>query len=472
MPGATTSVGRRPSRSTCWLPWPTPSATCFRTLANRSLTGLLALILLASPLDSPASHEPERLSALIEQGRFDEAYALARSQFNQHAGEPMFDLQYGLVAVETGNLNEAIFALERVLIRAPGFDRARLELARALYLQEDDLRARRQFEIVLSHDPPQAVVSRIERYLAALDRRADRFETRVTGWLEAGAGLDDNVNRAPNTDSVDLGFGTLFLSEDQQERDSEFVSASGGVQLSRPLLPGLNLIAGFDAQARSISNEKQFDTRFARGRVGLRKILARHEIQGFFEAHRFYVGGDPYQDAGRISLSYGHELDSDTALHSSISVQQLEYDTQEVRDAQLSTISVGASQSWSARFNPRARVTLTLGEEDPDSNSVQARALAGRDIEGLGAWLGLSLTPEWSLQSTLRYRRSEYETRVFPFPEAREEDYYGLEVSLDWHPDAHWQAGPYVDYSENEANIELYDYERTVVGLRARYTFF
>ncbi len=113
-----------------------------------------------------------------------------------------------------------------------------------------------------------------------------------------------------------------------------------------------------------------------------------------------------------------------------------------------------------------------LGEEDPDDDSVQARALASRDIWGLQGWFGITPMPDWSLQGRLLYRNSDYETNTFPFAEARDEDYYSIDVSLDWYPTVNWRVGPHLDYSENDANIDLYDYERTVIGVRARYSFY
>lgn len=451
----------------------TPSVSTRISAAVAPLCRALGLCLLLLSQPALAAYEQDRLAGLVRDGRFAVAYAYAVEHRAEHEGEVSFDLYYGLAAIEVGELSEGIFALERVLIRSPGLDRARLELARALFLQEDDRRARLQFRIVLSHDPPAVVADRVERYLAAMDRRADRYRTTVTGWVQGGVGYDDNVNRAPDVDTVDLGFNTsLILGDEQQERDSAYASASGAVQVSRPISPGLNVIAGFDAQARRISDESEFDTRFARGRLGLRKIAGQHTFRGVVDAYRFHVGGDGYQQARGVSGSYGYAVTAKMSLLASLQVAQLEYDDFEVRDSTLTQFEFAVGRSWAGRFSPRARLGVVLGEEEADDDSVSARALATRDITGLNAWVGLTPAANWSLQAMLRVRSNEYDTNVFPFSEAREEDYYGIDLSLDWHPDAHWRVGPHLEYSENDANIELYDYERTALGVRARYSFF
>ncbi|MDZ7748431.1 MAG: hypothetical protein U5K43_05965 [Halofilum sp. (in: g-proteobacteria)] len=230
---------------------------------------LAACLAMWWPSSLLAAHDPDRLAELLDQGRFEAAWQLANENLAEHGGEPGFDFYYGLAAIETGRIAEAVFALERALIANPRLRTARLELARALFLQQDDLRARRQFEIVLAHQPPPTVVSAVERYLAAMDRRADRYRTTVTGWLETELGYDDNVNRAPDVDSVDLAFGTLLLDESQQGLESAFLRVAGDVQVSRPLRPGLNAIAGVGGEVRSLADESEFDTRLGRGRAGL-----------------------------------------------------------------------------------------------------------------------------------------------------------------------------------------------------------
>lgn len=461
-------MGICPRRDTTARPCARPEGRSFRR-RWRSAAVLAGALVCTGAM---AGHDADRLEELVDSGRYEQAYELADAHLAEHAGEARYDFYYGVAAVNSGHLSEGVFALERVLIQQPTLDRARLEYARGLFLQEDDVRARREFQAVLANAPPPAVVSRIERYLAALDRRADRFRTTVTGWLETGLGHTDNVNRAPSVDELDLGFGTLVLGPDQQEREAAFLRAAGGTQVNRPLVPGLNVIAGVDGSARSYDDESEFNTGLARARLGLRSVAGVHRLSGFFRARRFYVGGEPYQRAGGVNAAYVYQWSDRTALYLTGRATRLRYDDQEVRDAQLNTVGFGISRNWAAPMNPSARLMLFAGEEDPKDDTRRARALAGRDIAGLRARFALAPAPQWSLEAGLQYRESEYETNTFPFSEARESEYYNFDLTLEWRPTAHWRIGPRVGYSESDANIGLYDYERTVVGIRARYTFF
>lgn len=403
----------------------------------------------------------------------EQAYELAADHLAEQSGNVRFDFYYGLAAVDTGHVGEGVFALERVLMQQPGADRARLEYARGLYLQGDDRKAQRQFEIVLANDPPPAVVDRVERYLAAIERRADSYRTTVTGHIGTAAGYDDNVNRAPDAQSIDLGFGTLLLGGNGSEQDAAFLEVDGRVDISRPLTPGLNVVASLHGDVRWHDDQSQFDTSRGGGRLGLRWSSGVHRLSGFLEGDRLYVGNDAYQSAGGLSGHYRYRLSDRTALHGLARWTRLRYDDLEVLDSDLYQIGGGVSHGWRGAWNPRGRVMLLIGQEDADNDALRrAEALAQRDIAELRGRLAVTPAPNWTLTTTARWRNSDYDTNTFPFADARDEDYYSLRVDLDWQPTVHWRVGPFVSFSENDANIGLYDYERSVVGLEARYTFF
>jgi tetratricopeptide (TPR) repeat protein len=231
----------------------------------------LVLGILLCPTALWAAEPLSELEDLVSAGEMEDAYALASQHVDDLAGNPQFDLYYGIAAVETGRVDEAIFAFERVLIKRPRMDRARIELARAYFIQKEDRKAREQFEIVLSNDPPPSVVDRVERFLAALNRRSDRYEPHFSGHVELGAGRDDNVNRVSEEATTVRLFGAPFeIGGDSEPVSDNFVDAKGGVKLSWPIEPGVNVTSGVSGDLRRHGERTAFDRERANARLGLR----------------------------------------------------------------------------------------------------------------------------------------------------------------------------------------------------------
>ena len=68
-------------------------------------------------------------------------------------------------------LNDSISAFKNMLEKNPHLPRVHLELARAFFLAGDDLSAKRQFLLILSQNPPEAVAADIKYFLAVIEKR-------------------------------------------------------------------------------------------------------------------------------------------------------------------------------------------------------------------------------------------------------------------------------------------------------------
>lgn len=430
-----------------------------------------AVLLFLTPPVVAQTFEPERVAELIRTGEHQAAYDLAREQRAQHEGEPKFDFWYGLAALETGHINEAIFALERVLLTQSGSARVRLELARAYFLAGEDRRARRHFEQVLAQPPPEPVTATVERYLHAIRQRADRYTTVVTGYAEVGGGHDTNVNSATDASEIDL-FGFSFqLADESREKSDEFARLGAGAELRRPLSPDTTVFLAGDFERRANAEYDEFDTRKLEARTGAVLHHDRAQTRIGLRLQQFEVGSEPYRDLIGFDLSTNWRLSSNVVLNGGAQLAQQTYDKQEARDASLAILSGGLARVWDAPLRPVTSVGLFFGREEPDDDSDSARAIAERDIVGLSGNLRLQIAPAWNANAGLQYRRNEYGAEDLLLQETREEDYYQVDLTVNWQPDTHWRLGPRVRHSVNEANIELHDYERTVFELRARYGF-
>lgn len=170
-----------------------------------------------------------QMNALIELGRYQDAYMLGQSGLFDYEGEPNFDFAYGLAALESGRPDEAVFAFERIAVNNVGQQRVRLELARAYFLSENYAAAQTIFSEVLATNPTQNVRANIEAFLQLIDQAQSSFDSILNFSLGINAGRDSNINSATELGVIDTPIGDVTLSPGGQKIDDSFTAYTGNI---------------------------------------------------------------------------------------------------------------------------------------------------------------------------------------------------------------------------------------------------
>lgn len=129
-----------------------------------------------------------KLQELIKQQNYAEAYQLASQHIDELEGDAEFDFLYGLSALQSGELQAALFSFERLSASYPQVQRYRLELARSYFYLGNLDEAKQQFNKVLASNPPDAVKNNIEKFLANIEnqRQAIQSQWRASVTLAGG----------------------------------------------------------------------------------------------------------------------------------------------------------------------------------------------------------------------------------------------------------------------------------------------
>lgn len=168
-----------------------------------------------------ASQLLDHTQNLVAERRFDEArpYLAALHASGQLPFET--DFLSGYVAVETGDVDEAIRQFRRVLLQHPEQTRVRLELARALMLKGQDGGAEHNFRLA-AQDPnlPQEILRTIQSSRGILrDRRTWSVST------DFGFAPDSNISNGTSASTIDAN----VLGQTQQLTLNPSARAQSGV---------------------------------------------------------------------------------------------------------------------------------------------------------------------------------------------------------------------------------------------------
>src|SRR5205814_9732750 len=154
-----------------------------------------ALASSAIAADDPVLENARRLLAA---GNARQAYTELSAVQDKLTGTPEFDYLLGVAALESGRVEDAIIAFERVLALIPNHAGAQMDLARAYYAAGSFDLAEAAFLKLRAANPPPAAQIAINRYLEAINTRKQQLRAGWTAFGELGVGYDSNITGVPS----------------------------------------------------------------------------------------------------------------------------------------------------------------------------------------------------------------------------------------------------------------------------------
>ncbi|MDP3411640.1 MAG: tetratricopeptide repeat protein, partial [Polaromonas sp.] len=220
-------------------------------------------LLLAGPARAESDALVRESLILVEQGNARQAFDRLAAVELERAGDPDFDTVLGIAANETGQFTRAVFALERALTVQPANSRARAELGRALFSLGDNQAARQVLQETKRDGIPPEAARKIDEFLQAIDRNEEAARSSIRGYVEAGIGMDSNINSGPGNANVavpSLGGLVLTLGRTSVKLKDSFYSVGAGVSGRYVIDPRLSLIANASGNYRFNNDYNDFDT--------------------------------------------------------------------------------------------------------------------------------------------------------------------------------------------------------------------
>ena len=444
--------------------------------ANRSLFAVLlfGVVLLLGGAALPAcAADPdlEKAQALLKAGRAAEAFAYLEPFEDAQAGEPKFDYLFGIAALDSGKADRATLALERVLAVEPNFAGARIDMARAYFALGDFTRSRDEFQAVLAQDPPPAARAVIERYLQAIDERQAARRTVITGFLEATAGHDSNVNNSTSQAEVAVpALGNLVFTLDPTnvKRTDSYWSLAGGAEIAHEVTPGFSVFAGADARYRANATEDRFDTDSLGGRAGVAFPRDRWLLRAMLQGERFYLDREANRATSGIAADARYTVNASTFVSGFLARSEYRFKAAglNVNDFDQTLGGVGLIRLFHEGRSALAGTLLAGREEE-----LNGRADGDKDIRGarLGGQLGLRETLE--LIASAGVQRGDYARENAAFQKFRKDEQLDVMLGLVWRFRGAWSLRPQLLYARNDSNIPIYEYKRTDASVTLRYDF-
>ena len=427
----------------------------------------LFMVLVASVVSGPG-WSAESLRTLVEQGAYQQAYDQAVAQLDDRIGEMAFDFWYGLAAIETGRYGEGALAMERVLMVEPLHYRARLELARAYYLQGDWLAAQSEFTTVLEAEPPQNVAMRVKAYLTAIDRRLKSLRRSSRVFVRAGAGHDTNINSATTAGEVLVpALGIVTLDPSSREVEDQFAELETGGDLTYRYTKTKALNASIAIKARNHFSSDAFDTQTGGIRLGPQFGSRRAGIKFPVQFQQFNLDGSTLRRMISLGGEWWRQQRNGRRYVLFGQIGRLTYPDQAVRDADLVTVG-GNVIGRSANGRRIVSLSIFYGDENARQagGTYYGRAYFGGRAGG--QWV---FSPQWLLYVAVGAQAVKHDARDVIFAEVRKDDFYSLTVGSVWQLDEKVTVELELASFVNDSNLSLYEYDRSQFKGAVSYAF-
>lgn len=426
-----------------------------------------ALAIVPASAHAEADDTVKRAQALVAQKRADEAYSLLLPQVEKRAGDPDFDLALGIAASDSGHHAQAIIAFQRVLAVQPNDAQAKAELGRAYAMAGDIDTARAEFRTVLN-DPtvPDPVRQRIDGVVRNLDRRAGEGGVEITGFFDASAGYDSNVNTATDATSITLPalafLGPATLNGAAREQGDEFYQLQGGLSLSAPLSRQTRGFVSALGNYRDNFDIDFVDQASLTGTAGLvHSLLNGDAISLSGQVQRFWLKDEGYRTTYGVVGQYTARISPTQALAIAAQYYRLDYDGSPLQDADRYALSATFSgRNVYAGVGAGIEDTVRKGAEHLGHMLVNAQ-LGGE----------YPVAPKLALLGGAAVEYRAYESRDPLYLEPRDDVQFDASLGLRYAIAGGISVRPRVTYTVNDSDLELYDYDRFTASFGLRYDF-
>jgi tetratricopeptide (TPR) repeat protein len=429
----------------------------------------LSLPVLAQTAAPAATKTLADLQRRINDGQFGAAYELAKSM-PEAQGDPHFDFLYGVAAVNVGRTAEAVLALQRHLAVVPGNDRARLDLARAYFELGDYVRARQEFEFVLRYNPPADVRANIRRYLDSMQTRESLSgHANARLYVEAGYGHDSNANMGTYNQTIDSPLlPGMSIDPTSQGQPSDFAWVAAGGRWVRQVSAPFAVFAGADMDNKLNQDTPQFNTANLTAYAGFSlvsgPVLYRLTVADAVTSVNAIRYSGRLSSSGEMQYAVGDGL----TLSGRLQYAEQSYAPDiNYRDSTLETLGVGIEQALAGSWRPVLGLQLSQAKED----DLAKRLDLSRQ---LNTWrISANLSPSDKIGVLLAYSEqlATYQSADLGFGSVRGDTLATLDLVISYALDANWTLRADLQQMENKSNQSLYSFQRTMGGIKLRYSF-
>jgi tetratricopeptide (TPR) repeat protein len=387
------------------------------------------------------------------------------------AGDPDYDYLLGIAALDSGKPNEAIFALERALAVNPSHLQARAEIARAYLAAGEVAEAKQEFETVQQQNPPKEVSVTIQKFLDIIETTRSGQKTTMHGYVEVMVGNDSNVNSSTSNRqiAVPLFAGALLnLNASGIATSDTFGSLGTGFNIRHALSPTWSVLGGANISKRNNSKQIDFNTSNGDANIGVNLNNDNDNYLAAIQAQSFVLANVTYRNATGLTTQWQRNLNSGGQLSSYLQYSSLTYPDYKYRNADRYVVGGAYGTPLGADSMTVIYLGLYGGAEQPLASGY---AFLANSFYGARMGGEIKLNAQYILIASASMESRMHDGADPLFLVKRNDTQADLKLGMNYLPDKQWTISPSISYTNNDSNIVINKYDRTIYSVSVRRDF-
>lgn len=419
---------------------------------------------------------------LLAAGNPKQAYMLLLAEQGNLSGTPAFDYLLGVAALDSGKIDDAIIAFERVLAVNPKNAGAQMDLGRAYFLAGSIDLAEATFRALKASNPPPNALAAINRFLAAIAARKKGSQRQFNLWGETSLGYDTNITGVPNdfTAAIESSFNLIDVvpTGNSIKRKAPYLAGAIGADFEQPINANWSALATGELRGRAYRKQGDFNSLFGELRGGIGYTRGVHMVRMLAGANRFnqegQAPGEPKPTNDRRSASVGADyrimLPANQQVSLGVSGIQTRFLKNDIEDINSAFFSAGWSKTFAGAGAPLLQFSGYFSNDNAVRKLADGESDKGKRVGGLRGYFQYSLSEKLALFNATGVAQRRDKSA---FARATEIE-FGRDTLVDSTFGVNWRFQPKCTlraqwyYSRNNSNIALYDFTRNEVSSNIR----
>ena len=426
-----------------------------------------ALLLPSLSVAQEASQTPgfSELSQAYQAKNYTVAFNIAQNLFEQWAGEPRYDYLYAKTAIKLQKYDEAVFALERVVVNWPTHFGARYLLGIAYTKQHNFEKAINTFNQLLAQPLEQETQAKIDSLIASIDKQKQAVQNKIESKLYLKAGHDSNVNSGAMDDRVIIGNLPVLLEPKSVQQADSYQQANYALAANWHIDQYQNVRAGLHLAGHRHNEQSEFDRNQLAMNVSIENRHARFSYAYGAKMGVITLDSRTYQkDIGGMANVHYYPLSHVGILFNANVIKQ-----SNERDDDLSSLVYSANAGVSY-LRPRWSIRVLAGFSSQQADNEDAQYYSRTNTQLALSYL-YKLTHTVVASFNCNYKDINYEDINPVFLQSRDELLVTAQLGLSYYLSDAWQVNTALSFTEKDSSITLYSYQRKEWHLGVAYAF-